>query len=210
MTYMANSEQLIESKTTTQRAPLERLLTTLRTNRIKPYIIGQNVLDFGCGAYLRTLRAVSPDGRQRIGIDSVFKNQPPHMTVDQITVVGSFSDLNGYLDSQNKKIDCIISLACFEHFETNDLRLVLKELAAVSTPNVTLIGTVPTPPAKPVLEFLSYKLGLIDRSQIEDHRVYYDKETLSDALKDTGWILVEYKTFQFGMNSFFRFSKTNS
>jgi hypothetical protein len=207
MTNTPNSDQLIESKTTTQHALLEKLLTTLRTNKIKPYITGQNVLDFGCGAYLRTLRAISPEGRHRIGIDSVFKNRPIYTTDDKITVVGSFSGLKNFLDTQRKKIDCIISLACFEHFEMNDLKILLKELAAVSNSHAILIGTVPTPPAKPVLEFLSYRLGLIDRSQIEDHRVYYDKETLSDVLEGTGWIFAEYKTFQFGMNSFFRFSK---
>ena len=60
------------------------------------------------------------------------------------------------------------------------------------------------------LEFLSYKLRLIDPSQIKDHEVYYNKTMLENALQGTGWKLDFYKRFQFGMNSFFQLKKTNS
>ena len=205
---MSQSEHLIESKTTTQRAPLEVLLTRLRTSKIMPYIEGSRVLDFGCGAHLRTLRAMGDKATHRIGIDSLYKDREPITTDDGITVVGSFADLRTVLSAKNMKLDRVVSLACFEHIETSDLAGILRELATISTDDAILVGTVPTPAGKPVLEFLSYRLGLIDRTQIEDHKVYYNQQTLRAAIRGTGWELSDYRTFQLGWNSFFVFKKS--
>jgi len=205
---MSHNEHLIESKTTTQRAPLELLLTWLRTRKILPYVAGGRVLDFGCGAHLRTLRAIGGRASARIGIDSWFKERETMTTDDGITVVGSFTDLRTVLSKGNIKLNRILSLACFEHLESGDLNEVLRELSTVATDDALLIGTVPTPAGKPVLEFLSYRLGLIDRTQIEDHKVYYNQDALRSAIRGTGWDMLEYRTFQFGWNSFFIFKKT--
>lgn len=203
------SQPLIEAKETTQKAPLERLLTQLRTRKIVPYVHAKAVLDFGCGRHLTTLRALQGRATARYGIDSAFVKIKSHKTSDGIGVVGSFDDLRVMLKTDNESIQCILSLACFEHLEPENCRHVLKELAAVAADDAILVGTVPTPPAKPVLEFLSYRLGLIDRSQIEDHKIYYDQKTLSDMITGTGWKMAEYRKFQFGMNSFFRLGRTD-
>lgn len=196
-------QELIEPKTTTQRAPLEALLTTLRTRMILSHVNGAAVLDFGCGRHLKTLRALVSRAKARYGIDSAFVKEKAHKTPDGIGVVGSFDDLRTMLKEDGVSINCILSLACFEHLEPAHCREVLKELASISAKEAILVGTVPAPPAKPVLEFLSYRLGLIDRTQIEDHKIYYDQKTLSEMIAGTGWEMVEYRRFQFGMNSFF-------
>ncbi len=200
-------EHLIESKTTTQHAPLELFLTYLRTRKILPFVNNSVVLDFGCGKHLRTLQAVEGRALNRYGLDSCFKSMQAHVTKCGIHVAGSFADLKAALGQCGDNINLILALACFEHFETDTLQGILRELALVSTSDATLVGTVPTPIAKPVLEFLSYKLRLIDPSQIRDHKVYYDRSTLEKALVGTGWELASYSRFQFGMNSFFKFKK---
>lgn len=201
------SQPLIEAKETTQKAPLERLLTHLRTRKIVPYVEAKVVLDFGCGRHLTTLRALYGRAKARYGIDSAFVKTKSHKTSDGIGVVGSFEDLRAMLKTDNESIQCILSLACFEHLEPESCRQVLRELATIVAKDAFLVGTAPTPPAKPVLEFLSYRLGLIDRSQIEDHKIYYDQKTLSDMISGTGWEMVEYRRFQLGMNSFFRLGR---
>lgn len=198
---------LVAVKNTTQNAPLERLLTHLRTRKILPFIKGANVLDFGCGAYLRTLRIIGKLTAARYGIDSVFASTGSHRTPDGIGVAASFQDLANMLNSDEVKINCIVSLACFEHLEYEQCRGVLRELSRLSAPQAILVGTVPTPAAKPVLEFISYKLRLIDRSQIEDHKVYYDRDSFVRMIHGTGWALTQYKRFQLGMNSFFKLEK---
>lgn len=200
-------EQLIESKKTTQLAPLERFLNMARTRKIAPYVNDCTVLDFGCGERLRTLRAIKEATRMQYGIDSFFTDVKPHKTHDGIGIAGSFDDLRKMTKQDGELINRVLSLACFEHLESAACREVLKQLASLSTDDAILIGTVPTPMAKPILEFLSYRLGLIDRSQIEDHKVYYDKESFEKMIETTGWFLTEYRLFQFGLNSFFKLEK---
>ena len=202
-----DSDFVIASKTTTQLAPLEGLLANLRTRKIKKYVAGKGVLDFGCGSFLRTLRAIDGKANVRYGIDAVFKSFPQIQSRDGIFIAGSFTQIRESLRTNGHQIDCVISLACFEHLEEIELRGVLGELFAITEPGAVIVGTVPTPAARPVLEFLSYKLGLIDPSQIMDHKIYYDRDSLRTSLQGTGWELAKYEKFQLGMNSFFELKK---
>lgn len=59
-----------------------------------------------------------------------------------------------------------------------------------------------------MLEVLSYKLKLIDRRQIEDHKVYYDDLWMREIVENTGWEIQAFKTFQLGMNCFFELRKS--
>jgi hypothetical protein len=202
-----DSDSLIASKTTTQFAPLERLLANLRTRKIQKYVLGKGVLDFGCGSFLRALRSIDGKAKVRYGIDAVFKSYPQIQNRDGIFVAGSFTQIRESLRANGHQIDCVISLACFEHLERIEFKGVLQELYGITEPDAVIVGTVPTPAARPVLEFLSYRLGLIDPSQIMDHKVYYDSASFSEALEATGWELVKYRKFQLGMNSFFELKK---
>ena len=197
---MYMSELVISNpKSTSQKAVLERFLTYWRTSKIRPYIQGKRVLDFGCGEHLRTLRAIQPLILQGIGYDILFQGLPPQ-EIDAFKIFGS-------LDQIEEEIDCVTSLACFEHIEPEFLPEILRNLFKVTSKQGKIIGTVPRPPAKPVLEFLSYKLGLIDKTQILDHKIYYDKSSLKKQIQNTGWKMTHYSTFQFGMNSFFVLEK---
>jgi hypothetical protein len=103
--------------------------------------------------------------------------------------------------------DLVIALAVFEHLHPKQLHQALHQLNAITVPQALVVGTVPTPLARQVLELLSYRLGLIDASQIRDHKVYYDNLWLPEILSDTPWQLQCYHTFQLGMNSFFVLEK---
>lgn len=130
------------------------------------------------------------------GYDIRFSGKKPYTTKDGIKVYGSVDDMK-------EKFDVILSLACFEHIYPEQLPAILKELKTKVTKDGIIAGTVPTPPARPVLEFLSYKLGLIDPSQILDHKIYYNERRLKEVVNQGGWDLTTYKRFQLGMNSFF-------
>ena len=98
-------------------------------------------------------------------------------------------------------------MAVFEHIDPFILIDILNELTDRTSKNAIIFGTTPTPLARPVLEFLSYKLKLIDESQVRDHEIYYDDFWFNKILSNTNWILSYYKTFQFGLNSEFILSK---
>ena len=94
-------------------------------------------------------------------------------------------------------------MAVFEHINPFNLRKILDEIYSKTSKNAIIFGTTPTPLSRPVLEILSYKMKLIDESQIRDHKVYYDDFWLKSILTKTNWRIRSYRTFQFGLNSEF-------
>lgn len=179
---------------TSQQAPLERFLASRRTSQIKSYVRGKSVLDFGCGRSAWNAVAIRQQCRSIVGVDrSLDKNT-------EIAGIPLYRDLNeGVLGNY----DVILALAVFEHIRPLELRILLREFLQITHPESMIIGTVPTPFSRPILELLSYRLGLIDRSQIEDHKVYYDDLWLHEVLDGTGWRMTRYSIFQMGLNSRF-------
>jgi SAM-dependent methyltransferase len=96
---------------------------------------------------------------------------------------------------QENDYEVVIALAVFEHLHPHVLRQVLQQLYAITTPDAVIAGAVPTPLGRPILAFLSYRLGLIDPSQIRDHKVYYDDLWLGELLRGSHWCLRQYNTF---------------
>jgi hypothetical protein len=179
----------------------------LRIKKVLPYLQGSHILDFGCGSHFSALKIISNNSSAQLyGLDSYFKGHDPIKVSHNITLFGSLKDLADAI-GDNSTIDTMISLACFEHLSSDEFVGILNTLNLLTSQNCRIIGTVPTKAAKPVLEFLSFNLKLIDPSQIEDHKVYYDEELLRKTLVSTSWKMETYQTFQFGWNSFFIFSK---
>lgn len=182
---------------TTQNAPLERFLARQRTRRVRSLVAGHVVLDFGCGANAWAARTLQPLCKRIDGLEPTL----PAGSVHGIQVVPSLEQLHQH------NYEVVIALAVFEHLHPPVLQQVLHQLHSITTADAVIAGTVPTPLARPVLELLSYRLGLIDPSQIRDHKVYYDDLWLAEVLKRTPWELEHYQHFQLGMNSFFTLRK---
>jgi hypothetical protein len=179
---------------TTQNAPLERLLARQRCKHVQPHVKGKRVLDFGCG-----VNAWNAIEIQHIctHVDGVDRSLPSTLTTNGINLYKEIDEIIG------STYDVIIALAVFEHIKPLQLRDILTNLVNLTHAESSIIGTVPSPRSRRVLEFLSYRLGMIDRSQIEDHKVYYDDLWLREITEGTGWRLHQYKRFQLGMNGFF-------
>jgi len=189
---------MIEAKTT-QKAPLERFLAQQRCKRVRPYVHGKRVLDFGCG--VNAWNAISIQNIC-LSVDGVDRSLHQSGRIHHINL---YQDLD---EIQAVKYDVIMALAVFEHIKPLQLRSLLESLHRFSHDNTIIIGTVPSRRSRRVLEVLSYKLKLIDRSQIEDHKVYYDDLWMREIVDDTGWILQTFKTFQLGLNCFFELRKS--
>ena len=74
----------------------------------------------------------------------------------------------------------------------------------VLAPGGCFLFTVPSNAAKPVLEFLSFRLGLVSRQEIEDHKQYFNRDSCLALLKQPGaeFRRVSHKYFQFGLNNY--------
>lgn len=152
---------------------LEPLLRKMRLKQVLPYLRQYpncRLLDIGCGWEAKLLRAVEPYIDSGIGVD--FK--APAFKTDKLKTLSL--TLQDKLPFKDASFDLITMLAVMEHLENDEA--ILKECARLLRPGGGLLITVPSWYAKPVLEFLSYKLNLINPAEIRDHKRYYNKEDL--------------------------------
>ena len=184
---------------TRQDAPLERILSYFRYKRTIKYIKNKKVLDFGCGIKNWNSEFIGRYPKLLHGLD---RSIPSAGIIDNVFEI--FRDIQ---DLPFNDYEIVLSMAVFEHIDPFILIDILGELTDRTSKNAIIFGTTPTPLARPVLEFLSYKLKLIDESQIRDHEIYYDDFWFNKVLSKTDWTLSYYKTFQFGLNSEFILSK---
>jgi ubiquinone/menaquinone biosynthesis C-methylase UbiE len=92
-------------------------------------------------------------------------------------------------------------LAVLEHIE--DDTSVIAEVYRVLKSGGKLILTVPSVWAKPVLEFLAFRVGIVSRSEILDHKRYYTRQRLEQDLTiNANFTNFYHYYFQLGMNNF--------
>ena len=78
---------------------------------------------------------------------------------------------------------------------------MFKEIGRVLKPDGKIIITVPTYSGKTVLDFLAFRLKIINQPEIADHKKYYEKKDFDDLIMKTGLTLLSYQKFQLGLNS---------
>jgi ubiquinone/menaquinone biosynthesis C-methylase UbiE len=180
-----------------REALLEPLLRALRIRRVLPCIRRHEncrLLDIGCGWEARFLRAVEPYIASGIGVD--FK--APELDTGKLHT--ERLALDDRLPFADASFDLVTMLAVLEHLAQPEA--ILREIRRVLGPDGELVLTVPSKAAQPVLEFLSFRLGIVSRDEIADHKTYYDRASLTSLLVTTGFTVTEHRYFQLGMNNF--------
>jgi len=176
---------------------LESFLRAQRLKRVLPYIKSYEncvLLDIGCGWEARLLREVEPYIQQGIGVD--FK--APNILTDKIQTISA--TLEESLPFNNETFDLITLLAVLEHLD-HPLS-ILKECARLLKPGGAILLTVPSKRAKPVLEFLAYRLGLVSADEIRDHKRYFNREDLFILLGGVDSLSIKrHQYFQLGLNN---------
>ena len=177
---------------------LEPILRKMRIAKVLP-VLRQfpecKLLDVGCGREARFLKSVEPYIASGTGVD--FK--APDLETKKLKTITV--TLNDKLPFEDDSFDVVSLMAVLEHLEKP--LDILKEIRRVLRKGGVLIGTVPSKTAKPVLEFLSYKLGIVNEAEIRDHKQYFNKKDLADIFSEAGFGKVEHRYFQFWMNNFF-------
>lgn len=175
---------------------LEPLLRWLRLRRVIAEIpAGSIVLDVGCGRSAAFLRAIEPRIRCGYGVDfKVAEFQTEKLKTVQV-------HLGEKLPFDDASFDTVTMLAVLEHIEHE--QAILKEIHRVLKPGGKLVLTVPSVWAQPVLEFLSYRLKIVDEAEIRDHKRYYDRSKLKQALVQVAEFgRFRHQYFQMWMNNF--------
>ena len=176
---------------------LEPLLRKMRLGRVLPFIKLYpecHVLDIGCGWNAKLLMTIRPFISKGTGID--FK--APTIHDPKISTIEA--NLTNTLPFKDSFFDVVTMLAVMEHLE-DDLG-ILKEASRVLKPGGGILITVPSWNAKPILEFLSYRMGIINPSEIRDHKRYYNRKDLTDLVSKVPQLKIEsHQYFQCGCNN---------
>jgi len=177
---------------------LEPILRSFRIKRVLREIkkVPQcMLLDIGCGVNHVFLSSIKSHIKLGIGID--FKA----IEFESDTIKTFKMTLDDKLNFSDNSFDVVTLLAVLEHLEKPVE--ICHEIERVLKPGGKLVLTVPSIRSQPVLEFLSYKIGIVDSAEIRDHKKYYDRnelDSLFSRFKDM--IIVQHHFFQFGMNNF--------
>ncbi len=175
---------------------LEPILRWFRLRKVTSQIPhGARLLDVGCGRSARFLKTVESQISYGVGID--FKVVPLR--------TAKLETIQTHLDQQlpfaDSSFDVVTMLAVLEHIEHE--KSILSEIRRVLRQDGKLVLTVPSVWAQPVLEFLSFKLKIVDEMEIKDHKRYYNRKILRQVLVDEiGFRNFQHHYFQLWMNNF--------
>jgi SAM-dependent methyltransferase len=179
-------------------ALLEPFLRSQRIQRILPYVRRYpdcELLDVGCGMEARLLKAIEPYIARGVGIDQ----RVAPLSAGKLTTVPLA--LCERLPFPDRHFDVVTMLAVLEHL--SEPEAILHDIARVLRPGGALLVTVPTWHAKPLLEFLAFRLRVVDEREIRDHRRYFGRRDLRALLaRVPGLTLREHRYFQLAFNNF--------
>lgn len=159
------------------------------------------MLDIGCGWEAKLLIQFEPYIRSGVGVD--FK--APNIKTEKLETHSI--QLSDALPFESCSFDVVTMLAVLEHLD--EPIKILREVERVLRPGGRLLLTVPSWYAKPVLELLAFRLGVINKDEIADHKTYYNKKNLLDLVSQLSNMETErHEYFQIFFNNFMVCRKT--
>lgn len=179
---------------------LDKFIAHLRYKEVNPYVPKNGVIvDVGCGREAAFLMQHRHKIKAGVGLDFRIADA----TFENIQL---FHHQNAKaIPLPDASADAVFLNAVLEHIP--EPLPILSDCRRVLKPEAFLVMTTPTPAAKPILEFLAFRLHIINEEEILEHCHYYnrkDVETLAQNLKMT---LTRYALFEFGLNSLMVFKK---
>lgn len=173
---------------------LDQLIADIRYRKIDRYVPESGIVcDIGCGRNAAFLKRHAKKIKKGYGFD--FRIQDS--IVDNIETYNNKGMV--HFPIADNTCDTVFMIALLEHLD-NPLSM-LQEIHRILNRNGKLVLTTPTRLAKPILEFMAFKLHIINEEEILEHKHYYTKTEILDLLKQAGFSNCHYKKFCFGVNS---------
>ena len=169
------------------------LFRELRTLKVIKYVPTNSVLlDIGCGFNGNFIKKIGPKIKEGIGIDKIVNSKQ----------IGNIKLINDHMDNtlpfDSNKFDCVTLIAVIEHLEYPEE--ILKECHRILNNGGKIIITTPSKKSKSILEFLAFRLKLINPGLIREHKYYFDKHEIKNLLEKVGFKSVVVKYFEFKYN----------
>lgn len=174
---------------------LEPLIRAVRFHKILRHITSNSsVVDIGCGHTPNLLNRLSSSIRNGVGIDPLVRSNK----IGHIRLVSQ--TLDDKINLRAGSADFVTLAAVLEHLE-NPLGVLL-EARRILKPGGTLLLTTPSHLNKPLLDFLSFGLGLVSTREIGEHKRYYWKKELIKIFHAAGFKEVHHEYFELFLNNF--------
>jgi len=157
------------------------------------------VLDVGCGYHATMLMALGLRLAEGWGLDFQvnpgLREKQGFMFVDGAVEETLPTVPRGHFDG-------VLIISVLEHL--NDPLSALRIAHDALRPGGVLLVNVPTWRGKAVLEFSAFRLGLSPKTEMDDHKMYYDKRDLWPLLVRAGFkpSALRLRNHKFGLNLF--------
>lgn len=173
---------------------LDKLIAKIRYLKISKYVIDNKVIcDIGCGQNADFLKRFSTKIKKGYGLDFRIKDT----AWNNIQLICN-KDIQG-IPLPDGSCDEVFMLAVLEHLDEPEKMIC--EMNRILKKDGFAVMTTPTRLAKPVLEFMAFKLHIINEDEILEHKHYYNKDECISLLEKNGFSNIKYSVFTFGMNS---------
>lgn len=167
----------------TSRSMLDKIIARVRVAKVQKLINSEiKLLDLGCG-YNGDLINTLSSKQNAVGMDLSVNPKMKNLKSGRVDRKLPFNDAS---------FDVVTALAIIEHVD--DPGTMLDEVFRVLKKGGKVVITTPSLMGKLPLEIMA-RLGLISKTEIDDHKRYYTKNTLYQALVDAGFTKVQVNHF---------------
>ena len=177
---------------------LDKIIAKFRYTEVDKWVEEDSkIVDFGCGQEGKFLLRHQSKINEGYGFDYKIEDRK----INNITFINNKSSQDIMLEKNS--VDTVFFNAVLEHLESP--REVMLNTLDILKSGGKIVMTTPTPSSKPILEFLAYKLHIINEAEIREHVHYYSKKDIEDLITYLNQYhdvkLCEYKNFELGLNS---------
>lgn len=168
----------------------EKLFRRLRHRKVIKHIPKDSIVcDIGCGGDAYFLKSISGLIKHGIGFDRDIENREDAKL--ELKRIELFEEI----PLEKESCDIVTMLAVLEHLANP--QEFLDKCFKILKNDGKLILTTPTPPAKPILNFLTFKLGLLDKDGIREHKNYFWPKETKEMLLKSGFKKENIKSYFF-------------
>jgi SAM-dependent methyltransferase len=166
----------------------------------KPLVL----LDLGCGPNIPFYFFAKKNKvifKRYIGIDPLLNKKLINKFFSKSGVLILNQSVIKKIPLPSLSVDYIVAFAFLEHIENP--KEIVEESLRILKHGGKIILTTPTPKAKKILEFLSFKLKLVSPREIAEHKNYFTKENLLSLIPKNKELHLKiiHHYFEFGLNN---------
>ncbi len=157
------------------------------------------VVELGCGYRATQLLALGDRIQRGVGVDFSIApelRQLPKFQFHEGPIQQTLPTL------EHGAFDVVLLISVLEHLR--EPLAVIESAHALLRPGGALLINVPTWRGKWFLEFSAFRLGLSPKTEMDDHKMYYDRRDLWPLLVRAGFrpSQLRLRTHKFGLNLF--------